>query len=261
MAGPYLLHDADAGRGFVYPPSAALLLAPIAQSLPVLTIVSLVTLVAGCLSILVRHRRLTPIAAALVIWSVAIHPGVWENTAVGNINTLLAGMLALGYGRGGGALIAVAALGGCIKLHPLAWAAAGPPPGARRAIVIALLVIPPIGLSILLAGLGPWFDFASAFSNARPYCGGTPSLTCLGMPRLVTLVLAIALMLLAFRLRPAAALVVVGMVPVIAAPEFQPALLVYVIPGLVAALAPARASNATGSEALAPAMGDLVAAT
>ena len=237
LAGPYHLPDISRGRGFIYPPTAILLLIPAALG-SAWAVVLLVASLGLMVFVMTEIARRELPRYAWIGWPLAglllISPIAGDAIAAGQVTPLLAA----GYGaawlwpRAGGI---VAVVGGALKIYPLvlfAW-------GFRNSLSLRL----PLILSLLLivaasAWLGPgiWLDFWTAWQNAVPQCV-TPSLGSLactfGRPgEFTALGAALALALLATRVPgPAVAFLMLAIASVIAAPDLFPNYLLIVVMG------------------------------
>jgi hypothetical protein len=237
LAGPYSLPDISRGRGFVYPPTAILLLLPAAlgSGWAVVLLVGSLGLLALVTTEIVR-RELPD--HAWIGWPVAglllISPLAGDAIDAGQVTPLLAA----GYGaawltpRISGY---VAVIGGALKLYPLlllAWTV------RNRAVVVV-----PLGLGLLLAALATvwlrpevWLHFWTAWQNAVPQCA-PPSLGSLGCSfgragELMGIGLAVALALLSSRAASASgAFLMLAVASVIAAPDLFPNYLLIVAVG------------------------------
>lgn len=237
LAGPYHLPDISRGRGFVYPPTAVLLLIPAALG-SVWAVVLLVCSL-GLLALVMTEivRRELP-AHAWVGWPLAglllISPIAGDAIDAGQVTPLLAA----GYGTAWlwpriSGWVAIA--GGALKLYPLvllAWTVRNRA-SLRWPLVLGVVLV--AGATLWL-GAGVWLDFWTAWQNALPQCT-TPSLGSLacafGRPgQLVALGAAVALTLLATRVAgPAVAFFLLAVASVIAAPDLFPNYLLIVAIG------------------------------
>jgi Glycosyltransferase family 87 len=253
LAGPYHLPDISRGRGFVYPPTAVLLLLPSALGSiwAVLMLVGSLGLLAFVTTEIVRvelPRRAWigwPLAALLLVSPIA-----GDAIDAGQVTPLLAA----GYGaawlwpRVSGY---VAIVGAAVKIYPLvllAWAV------RNRADLRLPLVM---GVVLVIAatawlGAGVWLDFWTAWQNALPQCT-PPSLGSLACSfgrtgELMAIGLAVVLTLLATRVPgPAVAFLLLAIASVIAAPDLFPNYLLVVTVGALP-LACRLASGAGSSE-------------
>lgn len=171
MARPFILPSAAWGKGFVYPPPAALASVPLALPAPALgylaySVFTAAALIAVTVSI-ARREGLTGRrwAAVVAFLSLANGPAIGA-LASGNLNGLVAASLGLMWltPRRSGYL---AVLGGLVKLFPaagLAWTLrkrgqlAGP-------IVLGVILL---AITLLVLGFQPWLDFVDVMHNARP---------------------------------------------------------------------------------------------
>ena len=237
LAGPYHLPDISRGRGFVYPPTAVLLLLPAALGSAWAVVLLLGSL--GLMALVMTEivRRELP-GSSWIGWPVVglllVSPIAGDAITAGQVTPLLAA----GYGatwlwpRISGW---VAITGGALKLYPLvllAWA-------VRHRASLRW----PLAVGILLAaaatvwlGAGIWQHFWTAWQNALPQC--TPpslgSAACaFGRPgELVALGAALALTLLATRFGgPALAFLMLAVASVLAAPDLFPNYLLIVAVG------------------------------
>lgn len=237
LAGPYHLPDISRGRGFVYPPTAVLLLLPAALGSPaaILFMLGSLGLLAYVTTEIVRLELRPyawigwPLAALLLVSPIAA-----DAIDAGQVTPLIAA----GYGaawlwpRSSG-FAGVA--GGAVKIYPLVlllWA-------IRNRVSVKL----PLALGGLLVvaaavwlGPGTWLHFWTAWQNALPQCAppSLGSLTCAFGPAGSVLGLAavVALSLLAVRTpRPSLAFLLLAIGSVIAAPDVFPNYLLIVVVG------------------------------
>lgn len=257
LAGPYHLPDISRGRGFVYPPTAVLLLLPAAlgSAWAVVLLVSSLGLMALVMTEIVR-RELPDYA--WVGWPVAglllISPIAGDAINAGQVTPLLAA----GYGaswlwpRISGW---VAVTGGALKVYPLvllAWAVRNRA-SMRWPIAFGILLV---AAATLWLGMATWQHFWIAWQNALAQCS-PPSLgsavCAFGRPgELVALGTAVALALLASRFAgPAVAFLMLAVASVLAAPDLFPNYLLIVAVGALplacrlAALAAGSTSDVT----------------
>ncbi len=237
LAGPYHLPDISRGRGFVYPPTAVVLLIPAALGSAWAVVLLIGSL--GLLALVTTEivRRELP-SHAWVGWPLAglllISPIAGDAIDAGQVSPLLAA----GYGaawlwpRASGW---VAVAGGALKLYPLvllAWTLRNRA-SLRWPLVLGVGLV--IGATVWL-GAGVWLDFWTAWQNALPQCT-TPSLGSLacsfGRPgQLVALGAAVAITLLATRVAgPAVAFFLLAVASVMAAPDLFPNYLLIVAIG------------------------------
>ena len=237
LAGPYSLPDISRGRGFVYPPTAVLLLLPAGLGSGWAVVLLVGSL--GLLALVTTEiaRREVP-AHAWIGWPLAglllISPLAADAIDAGQVTPLLAA----GYGaawlrpRLSGY---VAVFGGALKLYPLlllAWAVRN-----RAAVMV------PLGIGLLLAvgatvWLRPdiWLHFWTAWQNAVPQCA-PPSLGSLGCSfgragELAGIGLAVALAIVSSRVTgPSVAFLLLAVASLIAAPDLFPNYLLIVAVG------------------------------
>jgi hypothetical protein len=168
LAGPFGMGDAAWGRGFIYPPTAALLFAPLApfgqHGLAALFLAAWGLF--GLLSYRVaRSIGLEVRFAAVVALVVTVSGPAINATSSGNINLLIAAALLASWlwPRSSGYL---AVMGGLIKLYPaagLVWALRKGDPFWRPVAVGVFAV----AATTALLGVGVWHDFLVAFANGR----------------------------------------------------------------------------------------------
>lgn len=239
LAGPYHLPDISRGRGFIYPPTAVLLLLPAAlgSAWAVVLLVGSLGLLALVIMEIVR-RELPDYAWAG--WPVAglllLSPIAGDAITAGQVTPLLAA----GYGatwlwpRITGW---VAVAGGALKLYPLvllAWAVRN---RASLRWPIAFGVVLVVAATLWL-GLATWQHFWTAWQNAIPQCA-PPSLGSAACAfgragELVALGAALALALLATRFAGAAvAFLTLAVASVLAAPDLFPNYLLIVTIGVL----------------------------
>jgi hypothetical protein len=194
LAGPFDLQQA-AGRGYVYPPSAAIVTAPFVASRELWSGVNLLVLAGGCLAILRRYALLRPFPVLLVLWAIVIHPGTIESLSIGTVSPAVAGLVGFAVTSAAGP---VAGIGAALKLYPGAWFAMGlrrRSPREWLGFAVGLLV--PVGVSVAFAGVGPWLDYLRVFGNAQPSCNGLASAACAGIPSVALDAIAAGLLLVA----------------------------------------------------------------
>lgn len=239
LAGPYHLPDISRGQGFIYPPTAILLLIPAAlgSAWAVVLLVGSVGLLALVATEIVRSELPE---YAWIGWPLTglllISPIAGDAITAGQVTPLLAAGYGIAWLRPRASGL-VAVVGGAMKLYPLvllAWAVRN-----RGSLWL------PLGVGLLLVGvvtlwLGPgiWLDFWTAWQNALPQCA-PPSLGSLACAfgrsgEIVGLGLAVTLSLLATRVAGRAlAFLLLAIASVMAAPDLFPNyLLVVVIGGL-----------------------------
>ena len=237
LAGPYQLPDISRGRGFIYPPTAVLLLLPAA--LGSIWAVFLLLGSLGLLTFVVTEivREELP-AHAWIGWLLAaallISPIAGDAIDAGQVTPLLAA----GYGASWlrprlSGLVAI--VGGALKIYPLvllAWA-------IRNRVSMWL----PAAVAVFLIAaatvwLGPsiWLHFWTAWQNAVPQCappslgsfacafGRTGELAALGATFALT-------MLAATAVGPPVAFFLLAIASVVAAPDLFPNYLLIVVVG------------------------------
>ena len=168
LAGPYGLGDAAWGQGFVYPPTAALLFAPLGM-LDLTGLGLVFTAALGLLGILAYRvaidaglPRKPAILVALIVTISGPAVNAWDS---GNVNLLVADALlaswlwplSSGY---------LAVIGGMVKMFPgagLVWTLRKGGP-IWRPILLGLGIV---ALSTLVVGPAGWHDFLAAFANGR----------------------------------------------------------------------------------------------
>ncbi|TME08737.1 MAG: DUF2029 domain-containing protein [Chloroflexi bacterium] len=169
LAGPYSLGDAAFGQGYVYPPSAAILSAPLGLmplELASLTFSVLSALALASVVYLIPRRdgASRTAAAAITLLVVGSGPGVWS-IGTGNINTLVAAAIGMMWlaPRSAGYLAAVGAL---VKLYPgmgIVWVV------RKRGGLAGPTAVGAIGFAACLVAVGvaPWLQFVSALALGR----------------------------------------------------------------------------------------------
>lgn len=226
LRGPYALDRAAGGHGYVYPPSAAILLAPLIASPILLAAANLAVYTAGLLW-LVRDR-LTPRLASFVLWSVALHPAAWQNTQAGNVSALLAGGLAFSFATHGPEVVGLSA---ALKGFPAAWIV-----NSRRVKdywVAAFAFVLPMAGSLVFVGIVGWVEFFQAVGNARASPLGMPTLVGLGVPPLLVYAIAIGMIAATPRLPPHLRLITIGLATLIAATDLPLHYTLLLTPGFV----------------------------
>jgi len=225
LAGPYSLDQAAAGAGYVYPPSAAVLMAPFLRPFPMWATLNVGLYVLGLLAVIWRHGALRPTAVAFSLLFAWVWPGLGDAISHGGVSPAIAGGLALAY-----AGVPTAGLGAALKVFPVAWITIS---GSIRLTAASLLV--PILISLIFAGFAPWRDFVIAFANGQPDCGHSmASLRCVPIPLWAIWAIGIG-MVAAIPMVPRAwALLLLGAMPLVVAPEIWPHYLLMVAPGIVA---------------------------
>ncbi len=168
MAGPYGLIDAAWGRGFVYPPTAALIFAPLGPfGLPgIIAFFTLAWLALGVLAARVARQTGLSDRAAVCVALLVFASGPAINAATsGNVNLLVADFL-LGSWLWSGSSGYLAVIGGLIKVYPgagLIWT-------LRRRRSVKGPIALGIGVTVLsltLLGIGTWHDFVLTVVNGR----------------------------------------------------------------------------------------------
>ena len=165
LAGPYRLIDAANGHGFMYPPTAALLFAPLGTSAWTVVVLAAWAAFAAMAYRVALGAYLKPQTALVVAAVVAISGPAINAASSGNVNLLVADALLASWlwPRSAGYL---AVLGGLIKLFPaagLVWAlrkggsALGP-------VAIGLVIV---AVTTAFVGIGGWHDFLVALANGR----------------------------------------------------------------------------------------------
>lgn len=231
LTGSYSFDAVAGGNGFVYPPSAAIILAPFLQPYALWVAFNVLVYLAGVLAVVVISAGLSPISVAVGLWIALIPPWLWDGILGGGVTPALAGALGLIY-----AGVPLTGVGAAIKLFPGAWVALPMRVDVKRALVGAAVGFGvPAAVSVAVAGLGPWADFVVAIRNARPVCDRALfSAVCLGVPQAVLWTAGAALFVLSFRLPRHWALLVLGLVPILAAPEIWLHYWLTIVPGMVA---------------------------
>jgi hypothetical protein len=226
LAGPYGLGDAAWGRGFVYPPTAALLFVPLAPLDP--DALALVFGAAWALFGLLAYRLgrqlgLAAWSSALVAVFVAFSGPAINAASSGNVNLMIAdGLLASWlWPRSAGTL---AVLGGAIKFFPsagLVWT-------LRQHRSVRWPVAFGIGLVVaatFIVGLAGWRDFLTAFGYGRSssfyYLDSPAQFLGPGIGQVAGYGLAIAALVGAWRLRDeATAFALLGWAMILPAPDW-----------------------------------------
>jgi hypothetical protein len=220
LAGPYPLWTAAAGNGYVYPPSAAVVMAPFLH--PFELWVSLgVALFVTSLTAVARHHRLSMIVPGSAVLISA--PMLWAGVSSGAVSIALAGLLGLAYVG-----LPTAGLAAAVKLFPASWMLLG----WNRWIALAGAI--PIVISIALAGLRPWVDYPIVFGNAEHTCSEVSSLVCHGVPSALTYAIGAALLIAAWRSTREWLLLALGVFPLVVADQIPTHYYALVVPGYVA---------------------------
>jgi hypothetical protein len=167
LHGPFVLGDAAFGRGFVYPPTAALIAAPLG-GLPMEVAFVLFTLASAASLATVVYligrgsglgRAGATIGTAILVGT---GPGL-DALLTGNVNALAAAGLGAMWlwPRSSGA---VSTIGALVKVYPgigILWAV------RRRTPLVAPIVVGSVvvAASLLLLGSGAWRDFLTTMAN------------------------------------------------------------------------------------------------
>jgi Glycosyltransferase family 87 len=169
--GQYVLTDASWGAGFVYPPTALPILAPIAWvGTDLWRVANWVVLLAATLAI-VRHERggLSVLSVLVAATYLAYNPFVWSAWTNAQVTPLLIGVMVLGYlyPRLAGVAGTVGAL---VKVYPgvmWLWALRF---GGWRALATGVVTL--IGLLAITWPVfgSAWPGFFLAVSNGVPSC-------------------------------------------------------------------------------------------
>lgn len=233
LSGRYGFDMAAAGHGYVYPPSAAAIMAPFVRPFGFWILINVGMYLTGLLAVARAHRALTAPVTSLLLWSALITPGFWDAVKGGAVSMLLAGVLGLTY-----AGIPLAGVGAALKVFPAIWVVLTSRVRPWMAIwSLAVGIGLPVLVSLLLAGLDPWRDFVVAYLNADPACGlSLASTVCAGLPQALPWAVGAAMLLATIRLPRPLALAVLGAIPLVIAPEIWKHYLLMLVPGLVAVL-------------------------
>ena len=209
QTAPYPLPDVAHGRGFIYPPSAILLLLPFAAGSGWVWNGLMLATLAAALWVVGR--------GALLVAVVLASPLVAEAMQVGQITPLIAvGILVAWRWPRGTAWVAGA--GALLKLFPvllLVWAI------RKRQPILMPLAVGALTLAGSFIWPGHWVDFLAAWRNGQPACWSSevPSFACLGIGWLGPVV-AIALTVAAWRVRAdAAAFALLGWAMIAPSPD------------------------------------------
>jgi hypothetical protein len=231
LSGPYGLGDLDKPFAYAYPPSAILVLAPFLATFELWSVFNVAVYLAGVLAVVSAASGLSPVRASLALWMAVVPPFLWDGVNGGGITPALAGSLGFIY-----AGVPLAGLGGAIKLYPFAWVALSLRSGIRRALVgVAVGFGIPAAFSVVAAGFGPWADWLVVLRNTGPACGrDVQSLVCEGVPQQALWLAGAALFFISFRLPRPWALLVLGLTPIVAAPQVWAHYFLLIVPGVVA---------------------------
>jgi hypothetical protein len=229
--GPFVLTAAAEGLGYVYPPSAAVLMAPILRPFELWSALSLTIFLCGLLAVLWRQEMLKPLPALLALLFAVVSPPLWDGLSSGAVSVVLAGMLGLAY-----AGVPAAGLGAAVKLFPASWIALD---YSRRAILWGVAgVAVPVAASIALAGISPWLDYAAVLRNMSPDCERfLPSGVCLGVPVWAVYAAGALIVLAATRGPRPWLLLALGVLPIVLGPQVSLHYLCTAIPGVIAVMA------------------------
>lgn len=170
LSGPYPLGDAAFGVGYVYPPTAAMLsaplgLIPIAVSWSVCLVA--VAFALGVVSYqIARKERFTPQASILVAAVVVLSPPSLESLLTGNVNVLIACAVGAAWLRPrlGGYMFVVL---GLVKIYPilgLIWSIRARVPIRGPLVVGGSIVL----VTLWILGPKPWLDYVSVIVNGQP---------------------------------------------------------------------------------------------
>ncbi|MGH2468389.1 MAG: glycosyltransferase family 87 protein [Candidatus Limnocylindrales bacterium] len=161
--------------GFVYPPLAAVLLAPLAIPVvgPAVWYGTSIGIFLTGLAALVRREagHLLPWPLAVAFLPLLIIAPFWDGVITGNVNLLIVGLLAWSWAAPGrwigplaGVLAVVRIFPGSLavqRVRATGWRGALVPVGVAIGLVIVTLPI---------VGLNSWTDYATALTNAVPQC-------------------------------------------------------------------------------------------
>jgi hypothetical protein len=183
LAGRYVISDVPAGHGYVYPPTAALLLAPLQASPSVWLVwiaISLMTYLGVAWMIIRRELGIRPMGIAVLLALLVAHPGL-HSLRAGQASTLIAAFFGAMWLTRHSGLLATAA--GLVKATPgigILWA-------IRRR---ESLLLPSLAAGIVVVGTLPfgadlWRDWRMVLANADSECTAwwsLPSFGCAGVP-------------------------------------------------------------------------------
>lgn len=218
---PYALGTAIEGRGYVYPPTAAFLLAPLALGHPVVVAWNILGL-ASALAVAAAVARSVGASWPVTLWVVAgLLVMLGGDFGSGQAAPHLAALFGLMWlaPRWSGWL---AVLGGLVKAQPivgLAWAWRR---GASWKTPLVAGSIVALAVELLIPG--GWLGWVGAMRNGYADCGpySWPSLGCYGLGWLGWVGGGLAF-LMAFRVRnDAAAFALLGLAAFLPAPEIYP---------------------------------------
>lgn len=169
LAGPYGLGEAASGRGFVYPPTAAVLFTPLApfEAIGLAWVSALAWVLLGVLTYrLARSMGLSAAPATQLALFVTISGPAINAMSSGNVNLMIADALLASWlwPRASGVL---AVLGGLIKFFPaagLVWTIRKRS-SLRWPIALGIGIV---AVSTLIVGPSGWADFLTAFGHGRP---------------------------------------------------------------------------------------------
>lgn len=180
LQGAYRLGTAANGHGFVYPPSAALLLMPLVTPLALIWTLINVGSFALAVVFLVRSTfHLTPLLTLAIAVLAALNPATQEAILSGAISPLLGAGIIMSWLRPATAGWFVI-LGGLVKLIPFLWI---PWVWRRRVSFHGPLLVGAAAVLVttVIAGTQSWGDFLQALNNGQPSCYQIiPSLRCIG---------------------------------------------------------------------------------
>lgn len=171
LAGSYLMDAMSFGRGYVYPPTSLIFLAPLALgawTYPLLSVGSTIALVVAVLLIIRQEVGLTiPLALAISGVTLALYPTA-VSASSGQVNMVVAASFGAAWvvPRSAGWL---GVAGGLLKVFPAAllfWAVRRRAPLIKPFIAGALAV----GFTVALWGIQVWFDYGTVALNAEPSC-------------------------------------------------------------------------------------------
>ena len=245
ISRPYTFAEAAGGAGYVYPPSAAVVMAPVLQPFELWVAVSTIVWFGGLIAVVWVHGA-TPLRVAAAIWLGLFAPGFRDGILGGSVSPLLAGGLGLIY-----AGVPAAGLLVAIKGFPLPWVVLDL--RGRSLAVTAVGLGVPLVIAIVLGGIEPWGDFISAFANARPVCGTEfQSLPCAGFPTVLGLAIAALVFAVATRLPRPWTLFALGFIPLVISPNIWWHYSLMIVPGSIAIVLDGRRGSSTLSRLSSP---------